>query len=49
MTKQIVARISDELHLKVKLKAVREGKSITQIISELLEEWVSDEEDQPGL
>ena len=41
--KQVVTRISDDLHRKVKIKSAETGKTITEVIKESLEEWVQDD------
>jgi predicted DNA-binding protein len=41
--KQVVTRIPDDLHRKVKIKSAKTGKTITEIIKEGLEEWVEDD------
>ncbi len=41
--KQVVTRISDDLHRKVKIKSAETGKTITEVIKEKLEEWVRDD------
>jgi len=38
--KQINARISDELHRAIKMKAAKEGKTMTEVIVALLQEWL---------
>ena len=38
--KPIVAKVDDKLHRTVKMKAVKENKTITQVVRELLEKWV---------
>lgn len=38
--KQINARISEELHRTIKMKAAREGKTMTEVIVTLLEQWI---------
>ena len=42
-TKQVVTRISDDLHRKVRIKSAKTGKTITEVIKESLEEWVQDD------
>ena len=41
--KQVVTRIPDDLHRKVKIKSAETGKTITEVIKEKLEEWVEDD------
>lgn len=41
--KKIIARVPEPLHRAVKLKAFQMGKTITQVVKERLEEWVSDD------
>jgi hypothetical protein len=41
--KQVVTRISHDLHRKVKIKSAETGKTITEVIKERLEEWVQDD------
>lgn len=40
--KQITTRIPLELHRKVKAKAALEDRTITEVIRELLRDWVSE-------
>ncbi len=42
--KRLYADVDDEMHLAVRLKAIREGKNVRQVIVELLQKWL--EEDQ---
>jgi len=37
MLKQMIVRVDDDLHRKIKAMAALEGKSITVLVSELLE------------
>ncbi|MBN1660994.1 MAG: toxin-antitoxin system HicB family antitoxin [Anaerolineae bacterium] len=39
-------RIPEELHRRVKAKAALQGKTITSVLTELLQQWV--EEDPPA-
>ena len=41
--KQVVTRISYDLHRKVKIKSAKTGKTITEVVKEKLEEWVEDD------
>ena len=41
--KQVVTRIPDDLHRKVKIKSAKTGKTITEVVKEKLEEWVRDD------
>jgi len=41
--KQVVTRIPDDLHRKVKIKSAETGKTITEVVKEKLEEWVEDD------
>jgi predicted HicB family RNase H-like nuclease len=41
--KQVVTRIPDDLHRKVKIKSAKTGKTITEVVKEKLEEWVEDD------
>jgi predicted DNA-binding protein len=43
--KQVSTRISSDLHRKVRIKAIKTGKTVSEVIREKLEEWVSDCED----
>ena len=43
--KQVVTRVPDDLHRKVKIKSAKTGKTITEVVREKLEEWV--ENDSP--
>jgi len=42
--KQVSTRIPLDLYIKVKIKAARTGKTMTEVIRERLEEWVEGEE-----
>jgi hypothetical protein len=41
--KQVVTRIPDDLHRKVKIKSAKTGKTITEVVKEKLEEWVEND------
>jgi predicted DNA-binding protein len=41
--KQVVTRVPDDLHRKVKIKSAKTGKTITEVVKERLEEWVKDD------
>ena len=41
--KQIVTRVPDDLHRKVKIKSAETGKTITEVVREKLEEWVEND------
>jgi len=41
--KQVSTRIPLDLYIKVKIKAAQTGKTMTEIIKESLEKWVSDD------
>lgn len=43
--KQINARISEELHRAIKMKAAHEGKTMTEVIVALLKRWLEEEND----
>ncbi len=43
---QMSFRITPELHKKARIKAFQEGISMTKLISDFLEHWVS-EDDEP--
>ena len=43
--KQVVVRVPDVLHRKLKVKAAEEGRTITEIVRGMLEEWVEDGDD----
>jgi len=38
--KQINARIPEEMHRAIKMKAAKEGKTMTDVIMALLEQWI---------
>ena len=42
MTKQLLVRIPDNLHREVKSKVALEGRSIQEVVSELLKEYLLD-------
>jgi predicted HicB family RNase H-like nuclease len=42
-TKQIVTRVSAELHREVKIKAAKLDVTVSQVIRQALREWVSGE------
>jgi predicted DNA-binding protein len=42
-SKQVVTRIPEDLHRKVKIKSAETGKTITEVVKEKLEEWVEDD------
>jgi len=42
--KQINARVSDELHRAIKMKAAQEGKTMTEVIVTLLQKWLEEDE-----
>lgn len=44
--KQINARVSEELHRAARIKALKTGKSLTQVINELLQDWVEENDEQ---
>ena len=44
--KPIVARVNDSLHRAVKMRAAEEGKTMTEIVKELLEKWVEEQKDE---
>ena len=46
--KQVVTRIPDDLHRKVKIKSAKTGKTITKVVREKLEEWVRDDPPPQG-
>jgi predicted HicB family RNase H-like nuclease len=39
--KQLNAKIPLELHKRVKVKAILEGKSLAAVVEKLLEEWTA--------
>ena len=41
--KQVVTRIPDDLHRRVKIKSAKTGKTITEVVKEKLEEWVEND------
>ena len=42
--KQINARISDEMHRAIKSRAAKEGKTMTEVIVTLLQEWLEEDD-----
>ena len=44
MAKQVVARVDDELHRRIKTKAASQGKTMTTVFKELLERWIEDDD-----
>ena len=38
--KRLVLELEDEKHQEIKLKALKDGKSMRQILTELLEKWL---------
>ena len=44
MAKQLLVRIPDNLHREVKSKAALEGRSIKEVVSELLEKYVEEKD-----
>ena len=42
-SKQVVTRISEDLHRKVKIKSAKTGKTITEVVKEQLEQWVEND------
>ena len=40
---KMTIRVSEELHRRVKSKAALEGTTITAVVTELLEQWLSDD------
>ena len=46
--KQIVTRVPDDLHRKVKIKSAKTGKTITEVVKEKLEQWVENDPPPEG-
>ena len=49
--KQINARISEEMHRAIKMKAAKEGKTMTEVFVALLQQWLEgngDDQDEEG-
>ncbi|MCP4372854.1 MAG: hypothetical protein GY797_32830 [Deltaproteobacteria bacterium] len=44
--KQLLFRVDEETHRKARIKAVTEGRYLSEILRELLWKWVS-EDDEP--
>ena len=42
--KRIVIKVSDELHRKVREKALQDGINVSQLIRNWLTEWIGEEE-----
>ncbi len=40
--KQLTLRISNELHLKLKIKCVKEGRTMGEVLTELIEKYVDE-------
>lgn len=40
MIKRLVLELDEEVHQKVKVKALKENKPMRQILTELLEKWL---------
>jgi len=48
MLKQMIVRVDDDLHRKIKAMAALEGKSITVLVSELLEQYLEEKNSDDG-
>ena len=48
MLKQMIVRVDDDLHRKIKAMAALEGKSITVLVSELLEQYLEEKNSNDG-
>ena len=48
MLKQMIVRVDDDLHRKIKAMAALEGKSITVLVSELLEQYLEEKNSNNG-
>ena len=44
--KQINARIPEEMHRAIKMKAAKEGKTMTEVFVTLLERWLEENDDR---
>ena len=44
MLKQMIVRVEDNLHRKIKSMAALEGKSLTTLVNELLEKYVEEKD-----
>jgi predicted HicB family RNase H-like nuclease len=42
--KRIVIKVSDELHRRVREKAIRDGINVSQLVRSWLTEWIGEEE-----
>jgi Arc/MetJ-type ribon-helix-helix transcriptional regulator len=45
--KRVTVDVSEEFHHKVKVKATKEGKTISDVMRELLKRWLEEEEEKP--
>lgn len=46
MAKQVVARVDEKLHRAIKAKAAREGKTMNEVMRELLKRWIEEKDDE---
>jgi len=40
MIKRIVVELDENVHQKIKAKAMKQGKSMREVLTELLKEWL---------
>ena len=46
--KRITVDVSEDFHHKVKVKATKEGKTISEVVRELLKRWLEEKERPPS-
>ncbi len=44
--KQLLFRTDDETHRRARIKAINEGRSLAEILRELLQKWLDEDEPQ---
>ncbi len=42
--KRLIAEVDDELYQAVKIKAIRQGKTMREVIVELVQKWLAEDE-----
>ena len=47
--KRITVRASEEFHRRIKIKVTQEGKTISDVVRELLQKWLEENDDKPPL
>lgn len=45
--KRLTVNVTPEFHHKVRVKAAQEGKTISDVIRELLTQWLEEEKEKP--